>query len=151
MNKKYTFSEFPEFETKPKIEKVIKAPPKISEAIQEQRHEKINFKQYLRELNQDQGVDDEFADILAMSTSTVHKEALTASIDFGGEDGKFIITEEILDDIKLLEKDQTITITDEFNDCWYISRSLINQLVFESQEYALSGKFNFDDFIKKLK
>ena len=161
MSKKYSFSEYPEFQSKVKKEKPKKDVPSVSEAAQDKRHEKINFKQYLRNLQETQNSDDEFTDIpmlteaqLIRDTDGLHggpDEPAIRSIQFDGEDSKLTITEEDWAAIKQLEKDDSITIVDEYNDRWFVQRSLNNQLVFESQEYVLAGKFYFDEFIKKLK
>jgi hypothetical protein len=161
MSKKFSFSEFPEFQSKVKKEKPKKEVPSVSEAAQDKRHQKINFKQYLRDLKEDQGLDDEFADIPMLTEAQLIRErdidrvglygGDTRAIKFEGEDSQLNISNEDWTAIKLLEKDDSITIVDEYNDRWFVQRSLNNQIVFESQEYVLAGKIYFDDFIKKLK
>jgi hypothetical protein len=161
MSKKISFSEFPEFQTKVKKEKPKKDVSPVSEATQDKRHEKINFKQYLRGLEENQGLDDEFADIPVLAESQLIRErdmdrsglygGDTRAIQFDGDDGMLTIAEDDWQAIKQLEKDDSIVILDSYDDRWHVSRSLLNMIVFESQEYVLSGKFYFDDFIKKLK
>lgn len=147
--KKYSFSEFPEFQEKVKKEPKQK-PQQVSEAAQDKRHEKINFKQYLRGLQESQGMDDEFADIpMLVESDLVSRFGNLWTIKFGDE--PLHLSEEDLEGIKSLHKDESITIVDEYEDRWFVQRSLANQLVFESQDYDLSGKIFFDTFVKHLK
>lgn len=160
---KVSFSQSPAYLTKVKKEQPKKGvvKPFKSETVEEQRHEKINFKQYLRGLEESQASNDEYSDIplLAVSSIVIEEDRDDDDtlieqfrvIDFGGEDTKLSINEADWSEIIHLEKDESITVLDEYNDRWYVTRSLTNQLVFENQEYAINGKLDFTETVKRFK
>lgn len=162
MNKKVSFSQAPAYLTKVKKEKPAKASTKPSnDSVYEQRHEKINFKQYLRELDEQQGSGDEYVDIPLLTTNVATLEDVRDSedslieqlrcFDLGGDDSTIKIYEEDWALIEDLEKDESITITDSRNDRVFITRSLSNHLIIECQDNGINGKLKFVDVIKKLK
>lgn len=150
----------PAYLTKVKKEQTTVKTHFVNESGESQRHEKINFKQYLRNIKEQQNSDDDFQDIIRLTTQAILKHSiyntLVRTINFGeglitdlGE-GTLNINESDWDDIASLEKDDSITIRDEYDSRWYVSRSLDNQIVFECQDEDFNGKLNFDDFVKHL-
>jgi hypothetical protein len=161
MNKKSTGPiQAPAYLTKVKKEKTTKTKSFVNESGEDHRHEKINFKQYLRNIKEQQNSDDEYSDVPLLNTNSLVKEDIRDAddlleyvdrfVDFGDSELKLLITEADFEAIQNLDKDDSITIyTDDYR--WYASRSLNNQIVFECQEISLSGKLNFDNFIKRFK
>lgn len=160
-NIKSGFAQSPAYLTKVKKELPVKTTKVATTESVDQRHLKINFKQYLRNLKEEQASDDEFQDIQVLALSALVKEDIRDEDDlliehvrvvsFGGDDGKLSIVEEDFEAILEMERDDSITVYDEFDERWYVSRTLDNLVVFESQEHELSGKISFDDFAKTLK
>lgn len=164
---KISFSEFTEFGSKVTKEKTKKTTPKTNDGAQEQRHEKINFKTYLRDLKENQSSDDEFQDVAALSSNDLARRkdgtcAVDLSTASGIAESKMNIGEDDLEDIFGLEKDDSITILDEsdylqddatngYAERWYVTRTLTNQLVFENQDGNINGQIDFNEFVKKLR
>lgn len=162
MNKKVSFSQSPAYLTKVKKEQPKKAAkPSSSDSVYEQRHEKINFKQYLRDLDEQQNSDDEYSDIPLLTTTIATLEGVRQAddslienlrcFDLGGDDATIKIYQEDWNLISELNKDESMSIVDSRNDRIFITRSLSNHLVIECQDYGFNGRLKFDDVIKKLK
>jgi len=163
---KISFSEFHEFGPKVKKEKTKKTSPQIHDGVQEQRHEKINFKTYLRGLKEDQATDDEYQDIAFVSANDLAFKWGCRTVDLSASSGMvnaYVFIEQAdWEDILVLEKDDSITIIDEpegdradatngYVERWYVTRTLTNQIVFENQDGDVSGKMDYAEFVKKLK
>lgn len=164
MNQKVSFSQSPAYLTKVKKDMPSKgtARPFRSDAGQEQRHEKINFKQYLRDrLEEQSSSTDEFADVdlLQITQAFVRdvREADDSLIEqyrivyFGGAyETELAINEDEWNEVKDLGRDESMSIVNEYNERWYITRSSTNHLVIESADTVYSGKFEYDLVIKRL-
>jgi len=163
MNKKVSFSQAPAYLTKVKKD-VSKGASKSqrTEVVQEKRHEKINFKQYLRDLQESQtSVKDEFEDITPLSLNSAVKHDVRdyddslvehlRLINFGGaEEIQLVIKEEDWDLIADLQLDESMTVYSEHDERWYVTRSPSNHLVFECHELNEGGKFDFNTVVKRL-
>lgn len=165
MNQKVSSGQSLAYLTKVKKDMSSKSNTKhvTSDNILETRHEKINFKQYLRDIKEEQSsVSDEFADIellkLAHASifSSLAESATSAAellyvINFGGAfETRLAISETDWEDITDLELDQSTTVRNSSDELWYVTRSVANHLVFESADSEYSGKFNFDEVVKQL-
>jgi hypothetical protein len=167
MNMKTSSHQPVEYLTKVKKVKSVKTVKKgfVNESSVENKFAKMNFKQYLENIKEEQNSSDEFTDIplLTLSAATIrikHYEEANKTphpvlaISLGPNKGTLELDEIDMDDILSLGKDESFTVIDEQSDCWHITRSINNQLIIESREYSeieFSGKFKYDDIVKKLK
>jgi hypothetical protein len=163
MNKKDSFTQAPAYLTKVKKD-VTKGASKSqrTEPVQEKRHEKINFKQYLRDLQESQSsVKDEFEDIIPLSLNAAVKHDVRdyddsliehlRLINFGGaEEFQLAIKEGDWELIADLQLDESMTVYSDSDERWYVTRSPSNHLVFECHELNESGKFEFTSVVKRL-
>jgi hypothetical protein len=166
MNKKVSFSQSlqaPAYLTKVKKEISAKgAKPSQRDAVQETRHEKINFKQYLRDLMEDESSEtDEFADVRMMDLACTTKRDVRddedqliesfRTVHFGGAyETELSLNESDWDQVASLGRDECITISNEYNERWYITRSTSNHLIIESEDQTYEVKFDFKSFLKRL-
>ena len=156
MNKKVSFSQAPAYLTKVKKD-VTKGASKShrTEAIQEKRHEKINFKQYLRDLQESQSsINDEFQHIHLYHPSQAIKEGLSGLrvLHFGGAyEYTLAIREEDWEVMADLQLDESMTVYTDYDERWYVTRSPSNHLVFECHELNFDAKFEFNAIIKRLR
>jgi len=163
MNKNASFSQAPAYLTKVKKD-VSKGASKSqrAEPVQEKRHEKINFKQYLRDLQESQSsINDEFFDIHPLSLNSAVKHDVRDQddsliehlrvINFGGaEENQLAIKEEDWAQIADLHLDESLTVYSDHDIRWYVTRSPSNHLVFECHELNEAGKFEFATVVKRL-
>lgn len=156
MNKKVSFSQAPAYLTKVKKD-VSKGASKSrhAEVVQEKRHEKINFKQYLRDLQESQSsINDEFQDIPTYNPSQAIKEDLTNArvLHFGGAyEYTLAIREADWEVMSGLHLDESMTVYSDDDERWYVTRSPSNHLVFECHELDFAAKFEFGAIVKRLK
>lgn len=160
---KVSFNQSPAFLEKVKKDVSAKGnKPSRNERVQEHRHEKINFKQYLRGIQEEQAkVVDEFMDVELLQPNQAfirdNRDAYDfldekhRVINFGGAyETEIAITEGDWDEICGLDRDESMTVSNLHGELWYVTRSLTNHLVFESSDSEYSGKFEFDSVIKRL-
>lgn len=164
MNQKVSFSQSPAYLTKVKKDMPSKgaAKPFKNDNVQEQRHEKINFKQYLRDLKEEQNsTEDEFTDVELLNIAQAYRQDIREAddslveqlriVNFGGAfETQLAIYEEEWNEVVDLGRGESMTITDSYGDRWYLTRSASNHLVVESHDNEYSGKFEFDLVVKRL-
>lgn len=151
--------------TKVKKETAVKPVKKVTPfTSDEARQEKKNFKQYLREVEECQNSNDEFSDIQMIGTSSITKkgnlvEAVFKTHDKAGTSVVLTIDEEDFDALLKLARGTTDTIVDrvDLNEDlysgyleWHVTRSSMDNLVFEKSDGTVSGQFNFRDVVRRL-
>lgn len=127
------------------------------DADENDRHGKLNFKNYLRDLREQACTEDEFSDVMLMQPTAIKKMVVESqmkrTITIGSE--CLEITDADLDELLSLHKDENITMVftgyiDE-DICWDVTRSLNDEIIFECRDYEASGRIGYQEFIKRLK
>lgn len=122
-----------------------------------ERHGKLNFKNYLRDLREQACTEDEFSDVVLMQPTAIKKMVVESqtmrTVTIGGECLK--ISEQDLSELLALHKDENITLVflghiDE-DICWDVTRSLNDEIIFECRDYEANGRIGYQEFIKRLK
>lgn len=121
------------------------------------RHGKLNFKNYLRDIREQACVEDEFSDVMLMQPTAIKKMVVESqtkrTITIGSE--CLNISDADLNELLSLHKDENITIvfTDYIDEdvCWDVTRSLNDEIIFECRDYEANGRIDYQEFIKRLK
>ena len=120
----------------------------INKVAEEERHEKLNFKQYLRSVKENL-VDDDYADLQVISINAFSVDSRCANVKFSPLVSAKFCAEE-WDIVSSLRRDEMQVIMDESEVEWEITRSITDQLVFECRNLDIAAKHDFNKVMNKI-
>lgn len=120
------------------------------------RYGKLNFKNYLRNLKEQDSVEDEFSDIKPLQVSALKKIVSGPDVQRivtfeHGDTDSLVIAESDMGEILSLRRDENITLVDDCGNGWYVTRSSNDEIVFECRDSDSSGRMSYNEFVKCLK